>query len=288
MNNEQKDVSRRNFLAKTTMAAGSLGVASLLTTEVSGATDNENRRPDADKVAIVTGSSRGIGAAIARRLAAQGYKVTVNCVVNRDLAKNVVREIKEKGGEAIWLQADVRDPKAVSELFDLTDKTFGGVDVVVNNAGVMKLSPFASMTDEDFDYVINTNVKGGFNVLREAARRVRDQGRIISTSSSITLLKTETYGPYAASKAALQIYSSALAKELAGRQISVNTIAPGVVNTTLFTDGKTEEQIKTFAQKTPHGRIGEPEDIAEVVSALCSSPCSWINGETIFANGGLV
>lgn len=284
MNKENKRVSRRSFITKTTMAAGGFGLASLMPAEVTGLTDQRST----EKVAIVTGSSRGIGAAIARRLAARGYKVTVNCLINRDLADNVVREIKENGGEATWLQADVRKPEAVRELFDLTETTFGGVDIVINNAGIMELAPFESMTDESFDNMMDTNVKGGFNVLREAARRVRDGGRIISTSSSITLLKTSTYGPYAASKAALQMYSSALAKELAGRHISVNTLCPGVVNTTLFTDGKTDEQIQMFAQRTPHGRIGEPEDIAEVVTALCSPSASWINGETIFANGGLV
>lgn len=284
----KNNVSRRNFITRTTVAAGALGIGGLLPTQTFGSVISENKKSDSGKVAIVTGSSRGIGAAIAKRLAADGYKIMVNCVVNRDLAEKVSLEIKEKGGKATWLQADVRRPDAVNELFNLTEKTFGGVDVVINNAGVMKLSPFAKMTDEDFDYIMDTNVKGGFNVLREAARRVRDNGRIISTSSSITLLKTATYGPYAASKAALQIYSSALAKELSGRQISVNTISPGVVNTTLFTDGKTREQIQLFAQRTPLGRLGEPEDIAEVVSALCSSSCSWVNGETIFANGGLI
>lgn len=288
MNNKKNSVSRRDFLVKSTFAAGALGFGGVLPVQAFGNTNNKPRESDSGKVAIVTGSSRGIGRAIAKRLATDGYKIMVNCVVNRNLAEQVVNEIKESGGEAIWLQADVREAKAVTGLFDLTEQTFGGVDVVINNAGIMKLSPFASMTDEDFDDMMDTNVKGGFNVLREAARRVKDGGRIISTSSSITQLKTATYGPYAASKAALQIYSSVLAKELAGRHISVNAISPGVVNTPLFTDGKTQKQIQLFIQRTPHGRIGEPEDIADVVAALCSANGWWINGETVFTNGGLV
>lgn len=288
MDNKKKNVSRREFISKSTMAAGALGAGSLFSTQAFGSSGPENPKSNEGKVAIVTGSSRGIGKAIAKRLADDGFKVMVNCVVNRDLAANVVSDIEEDGGEAAWLQADVRESEAVRELFDETEETFGGVDVVINNAGVMKLASFAEMTDEDFDYVINTNLKGGFNVLREASRRVRDGGRIISTSSSITLLKLPTYGPYAASKAALQIYSSALAKELAGRDISVNALSPGVVNTTLFTDGKTEEQIEGFARRTPHGRIGEPEDIANVVSTLCSSDGRWVNGQTVFSNGGLI
>lgn len=288
MKENGNNVSRRSFIAKTTVAASALGMGGLLHTKAFGNIRNENIKPGSGKVAIITGSSRGIGASIAKRLAGEGYKVTVNCVVNRDLAAAVVDDIKKAGGEAVWLQADVRESKKVNELFDLTEETFGGVDIVINNAGVMKLSPFAEMTDDDFNYIIDTNIKGGFNVLREASKRVRNGGRIISTSSSITLLKTATYGPYAASKAALQIYSSALAKELSGRDISVNALAPGVVNTPLFTDGKTEEQIKMFAQRTPAGRIGEPEDIAEVVSALCNASAYWVNGQTIFANGGLI
>lgn len=288
MTSDKKNVSRREFISKSSMAAGALGTGSLFSAQAFGSSGPKNPKPSEGKVAIVTGSSRGIGEAIAKRLAADGFKVTVNCVINRDLAENVIRDIEEAGGEATWLQADVREPGAVSDLFDVTEEAFGGVDVVINNAGVMKLASISEMTDEDFNYVMDTNLKGGFNVLREAARRVRDGGRIISTSSSITLLKLPTYGPYAASKAALQIYSSALAKELGGRGISVNALSPGVVNTTLFTDGKTEQQIEEFARRTPHGRLGEPEDIAATVSALCSSDGWWINGQTVFSNGGLV
>lgn len=244
--------------------------------------------PSHGKVALVTGSSRGIGAATTKRLARDGYAVTVNCEKNRDLAAGVVREIEAAGGRAIWVQADVSDSGAVRRLFDETERAFGGVDVVVSNAGIMRLAPFADMTDADFGRMVDVNQKGSFYVLREAARRVREGGRIIALSSSITLLRSPTYGAYAATKGAQELFANVLAKELEGRMISVNAIAPGVVNTTLFTDGKTPEQIAGFAERTPHKRIGEPADIADVIAALCSADGAWINGQTVFANGGIV
>jgi 3-oxoacyl-[acyl-carrier protein] reductase len=209
-------------------------------------------------------------------------------VKNRDLAAGVVREIEAAGGRAIWVQADVSDAQAVRRLFDANDHAFGGIDVVVSNAGIMRLAPFRNMTDEDFDRMVDVNQKGSFYVLREASRRVRDGGRIIALSSSITQLRSPTYGPYAATKAAQELFANVLAKELEGRRISVNAIAPGVVNTTLFTDGKTPEQIAGFVQRTPYKRLGESADIADVISTLCSSDGGWVNGQTVFANGGIV
>jgi len=240
------------------------------------------------KVAVVTGSSRGIGAATAKRLARDGYAVTVNCEKNRDLAAAVVRDIEAVGGQAIWVQADVSDPAAVRRLFDETERAFGGVDVVVSNAGIMRLAPFSAMSDADFNRMLDVNQKGSFLVLREAAKRVRDGGRIIALSSSITQLRSPTYGPYAATKCAQEMFVNVLAKELEGRQISVNAMAPGLVNTTLFTDGKTPQQIAGFVQRTPHKRLGEPSDIANVISALCGADGGWINGQVVFANGGVV
>lgn len=279
-NSAENAVSRRRLLAAAAIVPA---VAAI------GATGAAAQMPSGnEKVALVTGSSRGIGAAIAKRLAQDGYSVTVNCVVNRDLAAGVVRDIEAAGGKAIWEQADVSDPAAVRRLFDANDNAFGGVDVVVSNAGIMRLAPLADMTDEDFDRMVAVNVKGGFNVLREASRRTRDNGRIIALSSSITQLRTPTYGPYAATKAAQELYANILAKELAGRMVSVNAMAPGVVNTTLFTDGKTEQQIAGFVERTPHKRLGEPEDIARVVSALCSGDGWWVSGQTVFANGGII
>lgn len=240
------------------------------------------------KSALITGSSRGIGAATARRLSRDGYAVTVNCVVNRDLAAGVVQEIEAVGGRAHWIQADVSDPAAVKRLFDTHDAAYGGVDVVVANAGIMRLAPFSDMTDEDFDRVIAVNVKGSFNTLREAARRVRDGGRIIALSSSQSKIRSPRYGTYGATKAVQEHFVNVLAKELEGRMISVNAVAPGAVNTTLFTDGKTSEQIAGFAHQTPHKRLAEPSDIADNIAALCSDDGFWINGETVFNNGGLV
>jgi Dehydrogenases with different specificities (related to short-chain alcohol dehydrogenases) len=268
------------------MALAPLGFAAL----PGGARATEAAKPRAPKVVLVTGSSRGMGAAFARRFGREGFHVAVNYLKSRDLAAEVVRDIEQGGGRAISVQADVSEAAAVARLFDATEEAFGGVDVVINNAGIMRLAPFAEMKDDDFARLMDVNVKGGFNVLREAARRVRDGGRIISMSSSITQLRTATYGPYAASKAALEIFSSCLAKELRGRQISVNALAPGVVATSLFLDvpGRTEAEIQQFAARTPHGRIGTPEDLAAAMAALVDADAHWINGQTVFANGGLI
>lgn len=240
------------------------------------------------KSALITGSSRGIGAATAHRLAREGYAVTVNYLVNQELAAGVVRKILAAGGKAIAVQADVSDSTAVKRLFDEHDRAFGGIDVVVSNAGIMRLAPMRDMTDGEFDRMFDVNQRGSFFVLREAARRVRDGGRILALSSSITQLRSPTYGPYAATKKAQDIFVNILAKELEGRRISVNAIAPGLVNTTLFTDGKTAQQIAGFAQRTPFKRLGEPSDIAGVIATLCSGDGGWISGQTIFANGGIV
>lgn len=191
---DQGDVATEmNLSRRMLLAAAAIGPA----TAAVGVTRAAAQAPSGNgKVAIVTGSSRGIGAATARRLGRDGYRVTVNCVVNRDLAAGVVREIEAAGGRAIWEQADVSDPVAVRRLFDANERSFGGVDVVVNNAGIMNLETFAQMSDEAFNRMIDVNLKGSFFVLREAARRVRDGGRIISLSSSIIELRSPTYGPY--------------------------------------------------------------------------------------------
>ena len=285
-NSDQERFSRRTVLtaalAPAILAATSSGASAQARAATTAA-----YQPNG-KVALVTGSSRGIGAAVAKRLAHDGFKVTVNCIVNRELAAGVVREIEAAGGAAISEQADVSDPAAVRRLFDVNDRAFGGVDVVVSNAGIMRLAPLKDMTDDDFDRMVAVNVKGGFNVLREASRRVRDRGRIIALSSSITQLRSPTYAPYAATKAVQEIYANILAKELEGRMISVNALAPGLVNTTLFTDGKTPQQIAGFAQRTPHKRLAEPSDIANVISTLCGEDGWWVSGQTVFANGGIV
>ncbi|WP_409307554.1 SDR family oxidoreductase [Pectobacterium sp. B1J-3] len=238
--------------------------------------------------ALVTGSSRGIGAATARRLAQDGYAVTINYLNSRDLAEQLAREITEAGGKAISVQADVSDPQAVRRLFDAHHEAFGSLHVAVANAGIQRLGAFSQMSDADYDRVIDVNMKGCFHTLREASRRVVDGGRIIALSSGTVTLRPPTYGPYAASKAAVDVFVNILAKELSGRMISVNAVAPGTTNTTLFTDGKTNEQIAGFARQTPYRRLGEPKDIANVISMLVSGRGAWVNGQVVNANGGLV
>ena len=238
------------------------------------------------RAAIVSGSSRGIGAATARRLARDGFAVTVNYLTNAGLAAQVVRDIEAAGGRAIARQADVADPAAVRALFDAHDDAFGGVDVVISNAAIMNVAPFAQFDDAAFDRMIATNIKGSFNVLREAARRVRDGGRIVTLASTSIKAKRATHGGYAATKAAQEIFAGVLSKELAGRRISVNAIAPGPTNTALL--DVPPPQREQVAQMTPYGRIGDPEDIANAIAALCSGDGEWINGQLVFANGGFL
>lgn len=274
----ENETSRRNFLALTAAAPVALALGG---TAMAQSTQSS---PGSGRAAIVTGSSRGIGAATAKRLARDGFAVTVNCLVNTDLAAQVVSEIEAEGGRAVWLQADVADPAAVRALFDANDEAFGGVDVVVSNAGIMNVAPFANFTDEAFDRMIATNVKGSFNVLREAARRTRDGGRIITLASTSIRARRPTHGGYAATKAVQEIYAGCLAKELAGRRISVNSVAPGPTNTALLDVPPPLRQ--QAAEMTPYGRIGEPEDVANAIAALCSADGEWINGQLVFANGG--
>ncbi|NBB16514.1 SDR family oxidoreductase [Caulobacter sp. SLTY] len=278
------DNTRRSLLtlaaaAPAALALGAAAQAQTAKAPVAG-------RPGAGRAAIVTGSSRGIGAATAKRLARDGYAVTVNCLTNRDLAAGVVREIEAAGGKAIWRQADVADPAAVKALFDANQEAFGGVDVVISNAGIMNVAPFAAMTDEAFDRMVATNLKGSFNVLREAARRTRPGGRIVAISSSSTQARNPTHGAYAATKAAQEMYAGCLAKELGGRRISVNALAPGPTNTALFNAPPALRE--QAAQRIPYGRIGEPEDVANAIAALCAADGEWINGQVVFANGGFL
>ncbi|AYO39473.1 MULTISPECIES: SDR family oxidoreductase [Serratia] len=240
------------------------------------------------QVAIVTGASRGIGAAIAERLAADGFTVIVNYSGNQALADELVRKIEQSGGRALSARADVSDAAAVAQLFDRAEQAFGGVDILVNNAGVIALAPVAEMSDADVDRLIDINLKGTFNTLREAAKRLRDNGRIINFSSSVVGLLQPSYGMYAASKAAVEALTSVLAKELRGRNITVNAIAPGPTATGLFLDGKTPELIDRLAKMAPLERLGQPQDIAAAVSFLAGADGAWINGQTLRANGGII
>ena len=241
-----------------------------------------------NKIAIVTGASRGIGAAIAERLARDGFTVVVNYSGDAAPAEALARKIEGKGGRALTAKADVSDPKAVRGMFDAAEAAFGGVDVLVNNAGIMMLSAFADTTDEAFERQVNVNLKGTFNTLREAAKRLRSGGRIINFSSSVVGLFQPTYGVYAATKAAVEAMTSILAKELRGRTITVNTVAPGPTATDLFLKGKPQEVVDHLAKLAPLERLGQPEDIAASVAFLAGPDGAWINGQTLRANGGII
>jgi 3-oxoacyl-[acyl-carrier protein] reductase len=240
------------------------------------------------KVALVTGASGGIGAETARRLARDGFTVIVNYAGNAGPAEAVVRAIEAAGGEAISARADVVDPAAVRRLFDHAETAFGGVDVLVNNAGIMKLASLADADDALFDQTIAVNLRGVFNTLREAARRLRDGGRIINLSSSVVGLRPETYGVYAASKAAVETLGAILAKELRGRNVTVNAIAPGPTATKLFLDGKPAEVVERLAKAAPLERLGQPEDIASTIAFLAGPDGAWVNGQVLRVNGGIV
>ncbi|EPO8463343.1 SDR family oxidoreductase [Yersinia enterocolitica] len=220
------------------------------------------------QVAIVTGASRGIGAAIAERLAQEGYTVLINYSRADDEAEALVRKIQQAGGNALSAKGDISDPAAVAQLFTKAETAFGGVDVLVNNAGIMSLSTVADSDDEHFDRQIAINLKGSFNGMREAARRLRNGGRIVNFSTSVVGLKLEKYAVYAATKAAVETMTAILAKELRGRDITVNAVAPGPTATDLFLNGKSAELIEKMAKMAPLERLGTPEDIAAAVAFL--------------------
>jgi 3-oxoacyl-[acyl-carrier protein] reductase len=243
---------------------------------------------ESNKVAIVTGASRGIGAAIATRLAKDGFTVVVNYAGRAGEAEALVGAIEAAGGRAISAQADVSDPKAVARLFDAAQAAFGGIDVLVNNAGIMQLAPLADSDDALFDRQVAINLKGSFNTLREAAKRLRPGGRIINLSSSVVGLYQPGYASYAATKAGVEAMTHVLSKELRGRNVTVNAIAPGPTATALFLDGKPQAAIDQLAKLSPLERLGAPEDIAAAVSFLAGPDGGWINGQVLRANGGVI
>lgn len=240
------------------------------------------------KAAIVTGASRGIGAGIAKRLAQDGFRVTVNYAGSAADAATVVKAIEQEGGKAIAVQADVSDPSAMSALFDATEEAFGGVDVLVNNAGIMLLRSIGESDDALFDRQVAINLKGSFNGMREAAKRLRNGGRVVNFSTSVVGTRMENYGVYAATKAAVETLTAILAKEMRGRHITVNAVAPGPTATDLFLHGKSDELVDRLAKMNPLERLGTPEDIAAVVSFLAGPDGAWVNGQVLRANGGMV
>ena len=241
-----------------------------------------------NKVAIVTGGSRGIGAAIAERLASDGFTVVVNYAGSAGEAEALVAKIEADGGKAISARADVSDAGSVVRMFDAAEAAFGGVDVVVNNAGIMKLAPIADSDDALFDSQVAVNLKGTFNVLRQAAKKLRTGGRIINLSSSVVGLLQPGYGVYAGTKAAVEAMTHVLSKELRGRNITVNAVAPGPTATALFLNGKPQELVDTIAKLAPLERLGQPEDIAGAIAFLAGPDGAWINGQVLRANGGII
>jgi 3-oxoacyl-[acyl-carrier protein] reductase len=239
------------------------------------------------KTAIVTGASRGIGAAIAERLARDGFAVVINYAGNTKAAEGTKKKIEAAGGRAALAKGDVANPAAVKEMFDIAEKEFGGVDALVNNAGVLTYVPVKDATDEQFDRQFSVNVKGTFNALRESATRLRSGGRIVNFSTTLVALRLENSAIYTATKAAVEVMTTVFAKELRGRNITVNAVAPGPTATEMFFEGKSQEQIDRFAKMSPMERLGMPEDIAAAVSFLAGPDAAWINGQTLRANGGV-
>jgi len=243
---------------------------------------------DITKVAIVTGASRGIGSAIAKRLASDGFAVVVNYAGGSAEAETLVKQIEEAGGKAISVQADVSDARAVERMFDAAESAYGRIDLLVNNAGIMKLAALAESDDTLFDSQVAINLKGSFNTLRQAAKRLRNGGRIINLSSSVVGLYQPSYAVYAATKAGVEAMTHVLAKELRGRNITVNAVAPGPTATALFLDGKPQQVIEHLTKLAPLERLGQPEDIANTVAFLAGPDGAWINGQVLRANGGII
>jgi 3-oxoacyl-[acyl-carrier protein] reductase len=238
------------------------------------------------RVALVTGGSGGIGRAVAERLAKDGIAVGVHYAGNKAKADETVAAIVAAGGRAIPVGGDVADEGAMSAAFDTVEAEFGGIDVVVNTAGIMVLSPIATLDLDDLDRMHRTNIRGTFVVSQQAARRVRGGGAIINFSTTVTRTKFPTYGGYVASKAAVEAMTLVLARELRGRDITVNAVAPGPTATPLFLNGKDDTTIENLAKAAPLERLGTPDDIAESVAFL-AGPARWINGQVLYANGGL-
>src|SRR6478609_4369596 len=248
----------------------------------------KNTQSNTSKVALVTGASGGIGRVVAKRLAGDGFAIAVHYAGNPAKAEAVVTEIKGAGGKAIVIQADVAKSADVERLFKQTLEAFGTIEVVVHSAGIMPLLPIAGGDVETFDKVITTNLRGTFVVLAQAAQHVSSGGRIIAFSSSVIAKAFPTYGPYIASKAGVEGLVRVLANELRGRNITVNAVAPGQVETDLFLKGKSDARIDELKKMNPLERLGQPEDMANLVSFLAGPDGGWINAQVLRANGGFV
>jgi 3-oxoacyl-[acyl-carrier protein] reductase len=242
--------------------------------------------PTSARVALVTGATGGIGEAVVERLAADGFAVAVHYAGNRARAEALVEKITAGNGRAIAVAGDVADEAAMRAAFDAVENAFGGIDVVVNTAGIMLLSPLATLELDDLDRMHRTNIRGTFVVSQLAANRLRSGGALINFSSSVTRLRFPSYSGYAASKAAVEAMTLVLARELRGRDITVNAVAPGPTATPLFLEGKDEQAVDNLAKAAPLERLGRPEDIAESVAFL-AGPARWVNGQVLYTNGGI-
>ncbi|MCS4295450.1 3-oxoacyl-[acyl-carrier protein] reductase [Comamonas sp. BIGb0152] len=238
-------------------------------------------------IALITGASRGIGATIARRLAQDGHAIAINYAHQAQEAEALAQALVSEGGQAIAVRADISQADQVAALFSTVEQQLGKIDVLVNNAGVLSTSALADTSDALFAKTFAINTQGVFNTLREAATRLNAGGRIINLSTTALALNLPGYAIYNGSKAAVEAFTRVFAKELRGRQITVNAVAPGPVATELFFAGKSEAQIEHFAKMPPLERLGEPEDIAAVVAFLASKDSGWINGQVLRANGGV-
>jgi len=240
------------------------------------------------KTAIVTGASRGIGREIALTLGQLGAAVAVNYVSNVQMAEGVCSEIVDMGGRALPVQADIRSIADIEALFDRTLETFGAVHILVNNAGILLYKKIEEVTEAEFDAIFASNVKGLFFACQQAAKKMAQGGKIINISSSVTKVMMPNYGPYAATKGAVEQITKVLARELGPKNIAVNCISPGPVDTELFRRGKSEEQIQSLANMAAFGRIGTPRDIADVVALLVSDAAGWVTGQNLCVNGGFI
>lgn len=240
-----------------------------------------------NKVAVITGASRGIGRAIALRLAQDGAAVVVNYKSNADAAQAVVQEIESNGGSALAVQADIGDLDAVRHAFSEIDKTFDHTDILVNNAGWAEFKTLEEISETHFDTLFNLNVRGLLFVSQEAIKRMNDNGRMVNISSGITRVNAASGSVYSGSKAAVEAFTRCWAAELGPRGITVNTVSPGMTATDLMTEVATPEILETMIAQTPLGRLGQPVDIADAVALLCSEEARWITAQNILANGGL-
>lgn len=240
------------------------------------------------KVAIITGSSRGIGAEIALTLANAGAKIVINYVNNKPAADKVCAAISDAGGECKVVQADVSDPVAVRKLFAAVSEHFNHIDILINNAGILLFKEIADIQDDEFDHIVDVNFKSVFYTLREAATKLSDHGRVVNISSTVTRLMLPKYGAYAATKAAVEQLTRIFAREMGKRGITANTVSPGPIDTELFRAGKTVADIERMAAMAALGRIGEVDDIAQVVLFLVSDEARWITGQDIGVNGGII